>query len=191
MSASATRSQAVRSDPSRITYFMTVLLGLRSGHAPQRESGAFLIMGTVLISVVARAVFSSGRVTHHRIIGAILVYLSAALTFVALYSIVGLLVPNAFSGMSFEDNSALASKVIYFSFVTLTSTGYGDVFRCTRWPAASAIWKRLSASSIPQPCWQGWYRWKSKAGADVGGGLLPTFLHLTSIKSKSARSTRV
>jgi hypothetical protein len=91
-------------------------------------SGAFLIMGTVLISVVARAVFSPGRVTHHRIIGAILVYLSIALTFVALYSIVGLLVPNAFSGMSFEDNAALASKVIYFSFVTLTSTGYGDVF---------------------------------------------------------------
>jgi hypothetical protein len=91
-------------------------------------SGALLIMGIVLISVVARAVFSPGRVTHHRIIGAILVYLSVALTFVALYSIVGLLVPNAFSGMSFEDNSALASKVIYFSFVTLTSTGYGDVF---------------------------------------------------------------
>jgi Ion channel len=91
-------------------------------------SGAFLIMGMVLISVVARAVFSTGRVTHHRIIGAILVYLSIALTFVALYSIVGLLVPDAFSGMSFEDNAALASKVIYFSFVTLTSTGYGDVF---------------------------------------------------------------
>ena len=91
-------------------------------------SGAFLIMGTVLIGVVARAVFSPGRVTHHRIVGAILVYLSIAMTFVALYSIVGLLVPNAFSGMSFDDNSALASKVIYFSFVTLTSTGYGDVF---------------------------------------------------------------
>jgi hypothetical protein len=91
-------------------------------------SGAFLIMGTVLISVVARAVFSAGRVTHHRIIGAILVYLSIALTFVALYTFVGLLIPNAFSGMSFEDSAALASKVIYFSFVTLTSTGYGDVF---------------------------------------------------------------
>jgi hypothetical protein len=91
-------------------------------------SGAFLIMGIVLISVVARAVFSPGRVNYHRIIGAILVYLSIALTFVALYSIVGLLVPNAFSGLTFEDDSALASKVIYFSFVTLTSTGYGDVF---------------------------------------------------------------
>jgi hypothetical protein len=91
-------------------------------------SGALLTMGLMLVWVVARAVFSPGRVTHHRIIGAILVYLSVALIFVALYSIVGLLVPNSFSGMSFEDSPALASKVIYFSFVTLTSTGYGDVF---------------------------------------------------------------
>jgi hypothetical protein len=91
-------------------------------------SGALLILGTMLVWVVARAVFSPGRITYHRIIGAILVYLSVALTFVALYSIVGLLVPNAFSGMSFEDNPALASNVIYFSFVTLTSTGYGDIF---------------------------------------------------------------
>jgi hypothetical protein len=91
-------------------------------------SGAFLIMRIVLVGVVARAVFSPGRVNYHRIIGAILVYLSIALTFVALYSFVGLLVPHAFSGMTFEDNPALASNVIYFSFVTLTSTGYGDVF---------------------------------------------------------------
>jgi Ion channel len=91
-------------------------------------SGALLILGTMLVWVVARAVFSPGRITYHRIIGAILVYLSVALTFVALYSIVGLLVPNAFSGMSFGDNPALASNVIYFSFVTLTSTGYGDIF---------------------------------------------------------------
>jgi hypothetical protein len=91
-------------------------------------AGALLIMGVALASVVARTVFARGRVTHHRIIGAILVYLSIAVIFTALFTIIGLLVPNAFSGMSFEDNPALASKVIYFSFVTLTSTGYGDVF---------------------------------------------------------------
>jgi Ion channel len=54
--------------------------------------------------------------------------LSIAVTFTALFTIVGLLVPNAFSGMAFKDDPALASNVIYFSFVTLTSTGYGDVF---------------------------------------------------------------
>jgi ion channel len=91
-------------------------------------ASALLIIGVVLASVVAGAVFASGRVTHHRIIGAILVYLSIAVIFTALHTIIGLIVPNAFSGMSFEDNPALASKVIYFSFVTLTSTGYGDIY---------------------------------------------------------------
>jgi hypothetical protein len=91
-------------------------------------AGALLLMGITLGYVVARAVFAPGRVSYHRIIGAILVYLSVALTFSALFTIVGLLVPNAFSGMVLEDNPALASNVIYFSFVTLTSTGYGDVF---------------------------------------------------------------
>jgi hypothetical protein len=91
-------------------------------------AGALLIMGTTLAYVVARAVFAPGRVSYHRIVGAVLVYLSVAVTFSALFTIVGMLVPQAFSGMVLEDNPALASNVIYFSFVTLTSTGYGDVF---------------------------------------------------------------
>jgi hypothetical protein len=91
-------------------------------------AGALLVMGVAMVSVVARTVFATGRVTHHRITGAILVYLSIAVTFTALFTIIGLLVPDAFSGMQFTDDAALASKVIYFSFVTLTSTGYGDVF---------------------------------------------------------------
>jgi Ion channel len=91
-------------------------------------AGALLIMGFTLAGVVARTVFASGRVTHHRIIGAVLVYLSVAVIFTALFTMIGLLVPKAFSGMLFEDNPALASNVIYFSFVTLTSTGYGDIF---------------------------------------------------------------
>jgi hypothetical protein len=78
--------------------------------------------------VVGRTVFATGRVNYHRIVGAILVYLSIATTFVALFTFVGLLIPKAFSGMLFEDSPALASNVIYFSFVTLTSTGYGDIF---------------------------------------------------------------
>lgn len=91
-------------------------------------AGALFIMGSTLGCVVARAVFAPGRVSYHRIVGAILVYLSIAVTFSALFTVVGLLFPAAFSGMLFEDKPALASNVIYFSFVTLTSTGYGDVF---------------------------------------------------------------
>jgi hypothetical protein len=90
-------------------------------------AGAWLLIGVTLSWVVARAVFASGRVTYHRIIGAILLYLAMALTFAALFALVGVMVPGAFTGLPIEDNPALASNLIYFSFVTLTSTGYGDI----------------------------------------------------------------
>jgi voltage-gated potassium channel Kch len=91
------------------------------------DASAFMILGIALLWVVGRAVFAPGRVTHHRIVGAILLYLTTALIFVALFMIVGLLFPDAFSGVKVEDGLALISNLIYFSFVTLTSTGYGDI----------------------------------------------------------------
>jgi voltage-gated potassium channel Kch len=40
----------------------------------------------------------------------------------------GLVVPNAFNGLApLRDNLAVASNLIYFSFVTLTTVGYGDI----------------------------------------------------------------
>ena len=92
-------------------------------------AGSWLIMGITLAWVVARAVFAPGsRVTTHHIMGAVLLYLTIAVIFLALFTFVGSLVPKAFSGMSMQDTPALASNLIYFSFVTLTTTGYGDVF---------------------------------------------------------------
>jgi hypothetical protein len=46
---------------------------------------------------------------------------------VALFTFVDLLTQHAFSGLSVADDQPLASNLIYFSFVTLTSTGYGDI----------------------------------------------------------------
>lgn len=89
---------------------------------------AWLITGLTLSFVVARAVFASGKVTFHRIIGAVLLYLNIGLIFVALFCFVALLEPNAFTGLGpLRDNLALAGNLIYFSFVTLTSVGYGDI----------------------------------------------------------------
>jgi hypothetical protein len=50
------------------------------------------------------------------------------MVFVSLFVFVGIAVPDAFSGLTLEDSPAMASKLIYFSFVTLTSTGYGDIY---------------------------------------------------------------
>jgi hypothetical protein len=90
-------------------------------------TGAWLIIALTLGIVVARAVFGAGRITYHRIVGAILLYLLIAVAFATLFAFVGLSIPDAFKGIAFEDDSALASSVFYLSFVTLTSTGYGDI----------------------------------------------------------------
>ncbi len=91
------------------------------------DASAWAIIGLVLIWAVARAVFGPGRVTYHRVIGAVLLYLTLGLTFVAAYTFVGLLDPDAFTGLTVTDSPALASDLVYFSFVTLTTIGYGDI----------------------------------------------------------------
>jgi hypothetical protein len=91
------------------------------------DASAWILIGLALSWVVACAVFAPGRITYHRIMGAILLYLAIGLTFVALYTFVGLLIPDAFSGMSVTDTTTLSSTIIYFSFGTLTTAGSGDI----------------------------------------------------------------
>jgi Ion channel len=90
-------------------------------------AAAWLIIAITLGTIVAGAVFRRGRVTYHRIIGAVLLYLLIAVGFAALFAFVGLSIPDAFKGVAFEDDAALASELFYLSFVTLTTTGYGDI----------------------------------------------------------------
>ena len=88
---------------------------------------AWFILSLSLGWPVARAVFAPGRITYHRIIGAILLYLLVSTIFVSLFTFVGLLFPNSFSGLTFSDGPALPSGLSYFSIVTLTTVGYGDI----------------------------------------------------------------
>jgi hypothetical protein len=87
-----------------------------------------LILGCALIWVVGRAVFAPGRVTYHRLVGTLLLYLMIGTTFAGLYGTLSLLVPHAFTGMPpRDDGPALIAHALNFSFVTLTTVGYGDV----------------------------------------------------------------
>jgi hypothetical protein len=91
------------------------------------DATAWVLLGIALSWVVARAVFAPGRITYHRVMGAILLYLTIGVTFVALYTFLGLFIPDAFSGISLKDSPALPSTLVYFSFGTLTTAGAGDL----------------------------------------------------------------
>jgi hypothetical protein len=91
------------------------------------DAFAWIIIDLALIFVIAGAVFAPGRITYHRVNGAVLLYLTIGLTFVGFFVLVGLCAPHAFAGLSVSHDRGLGSGLIYFSFVTLTSVGYGDI----------------------------------------------------------------
>lgn len=87
-----------------------------------------LIAIAALSIVIARAVFGAGRVTWHRVQGAVVLYMNFALFFFTLYRFIEILSPHSFGGLpqtGTEHGSGAA--LLYFSFSTLTTVGYGDI----------------------------------------------------------------
>ena len=70
--------------------------------------------------------FAPGRITYHRIMGAILLYLTIGVTFVALH-LRGLADSGFIFGHALKDTPTFASTMVYFSFGTLTTAGSADI----------------------------------------------------------------
>jgi hypothetical protein len=88
-----------------------------------------VIVAVLAISVViGKAVFAPGRITHHRIEGGVILYLNIALAFTSVYRLIFELDPMAFTNVpTHQTEAASASVMLYFSFTTLTSTGFGEI----------------------------------------------------------------
>ncbi len=86
---------------------------------------ASLLSLVLLFLVVLGQTFRSGPITLHRIQGAVAAYVLLGAIWAVAYFLVELLHPGSFSGpVRVEDG---AQGWLYFSFVTLTTVGYGDV----------------------------------------------------------------
>ncbi len=83
---------------------------------------------TVVAIVIGRAVFAPGPISTHRVVGAIVLYLNFGLIAGSCYRVIWDLIPNAISGVpSSTDVWEASGSLLYFSFVTLTTIGYGDI----------------------------------------------------------------
>ncbi|MCP4200869.1 MAG: two pore domain potassium channel family protein [bacterium] len=95
---------------------------------------AFLIFTTV---VVFTSVLRSGPVTGDKIAGAIAVYLLLGLIWALLYGLVAIIDPASFrlpADLVFDTGIPGSEYAfIYYSFVTLTTLGYGEISPANHW----------------------------------------------------------
>ncbi len=90
--------------------------------------GMFFLL--LLTSLILGQIFREGPTTSHRIMGAVAVYLLIGMIWCGAYYLVALWIPGAFNiqgPIAPGDGESLQSQLFYFSFVTLTSIGYGDI----------------------------------------------------------------
>jgi Ion channel len=90
--------------------------------------GGEILAFSALIWVVAHAVYAPGRITFHRLQGAIVIYLSLATVFASAYSLIWELIQGAFVNLvTPAGGPEEVATMLYFSLTTLTTTGYGDI----------------------------------------------------------------
>jgi hypothetical protein len=92
--------------------------------------GSAVVALAALGAVIASAAFGTGRVSWHRVRGAVALYLILGLLFAHLYALLNLLAPHAFANVPAGLNAHAVfyqGHLLYFSFMTLTSVGYGNI----------------------------------------------------------------
>jgi hypothetical protein len=106
-----------------------------------------LLAMLVLAVAVGFTVFGSGQSVRERILGAVVLYLLIGISFAVIYEIVAVHHSQAFSGDTDLDHGV--ARWVYFSFVTLTTVGFGDVVPTARAARALTILEALIGQLYP------------------------------------------
>lgn len=85
--------------------------------------GFFLLV----VWCVGSQVVIGNEINANRVVGAVSLYLLFGVSWAVAYAIIELLVPGSFRGFSEILNQGWSSEWLYFSFVTMTTLGYGDL----------------------------------------------------------------
>jgi hypothetical protein len=113
-----------------------------------RDLSALLAL-LVLAVAVGSNVFGAGRGVVDRITGAVVLYLMIGLVWAVAYGILDEHSPGAFTGAGSEEGEYGLGRWVYFSFVTLTTVGYGDISPVARPARSLAMLEALIGQLYP------------------------------------------
>jgi Ion channel len=117
----------------------------------EAEEGIIAILGLLAVMwVISGIVFGPGRITAHRVRGAILLYLSIAVVFAWLYRLIAEAAPAGFSGLKFAagQHGAL-SPFLYYSLTSLTTLGLGDITPVNAFARSLTVLEALLGQLFP------------------------------------------
>jgi hypothetical protein len=88
-----------------------------------------LLIGFLLVATMftMKQVATTNEISADRIVGAICVYLLLGVIWALAYTVLNFILPGSFSGFSPMGGQGWDSEWLYFSFVTMTTLGYGDI----------------------------------------------------------------
>ena len=92
----------------------------------------------MLVWVLARFLLISKTITRDVLYSAVAIYLLLGALFVPLYGILNMFIPDSFRDGSFPGVAIQWQQLVYYSYTTLTSTGYGDILPVTFWARSMA-----------------------------------------------------
>ena len=111
-----------------------ILLGIAAGDMWLNNAGLdvislFLIVVFLAysIAIAARQVLFTGVIDGNKIVGAIVIYLLIGMTWTFTYLLIEQVQPGSINGLDHNNWQDNLHTVFYFSFVTLTSLGYGEI----------------------------------------------------------------
>jgi len=91
------------------------------------QLGFIFIFLNLTTYLACKQVLFSGSVDGNKIIGAICIYIMMALSWAFGYLLIEEVYPGSFTGLNHTDWHDNMQDMVYFSFVTLTTLGYGDI----------------------------------------------------------------
>ncbi|HZZ23796.1 MAG TPA: ion channel [Roseiarcus sp.] len=108
---------------------VTAAADLLWGARVEAAEGISAVLGLLaMMWAVFEIVFGPGRITAHRVRGAVALYLAIAIIFAWLYRLLTAVVPTAFSGLKFvAGQHGALSPFLYYSLTSLTTLGLGDI----------------------------------------------------------------
>jgi len=112
--------------------FTGIVLSILAANIPSsilHATSLAALWGFLLVTIwcTGSQILTSNEISANRVVGAISLYLMLGILWAVTYATLELLSPGSFAGFSEPRSQGWSSEWIYFSFVTMTTLGYGDL----------------------------------------------------------------